>query len=341
MTRTDFQPEERRLLGVGYTHALGKRRTMLAVLSKIEELRGIAFTEDERSRFEAYRTKIEQEIADRVGFVNKMIDGHLMPNAAAKSAAVFYFKMKGDLQRQQLETQTKRSQWNMTLAGLAKDYADGLELAVSELSPRDSLRCALVINFAVVLWQYFGDRVKAFRLMKKSFELAFQQALSDGIEYSTDPREKDVTVLLQSMRDHLYLWRPEVTDEDIRVAEEEELLRLEDEAEAEAAGESPNGRRGSVMSQSNRRGSVASIQTGKRGSMASRPSGLGLQGFMTTPMSPPIPFLTRKRQMDKEEEGEEEKKEAGEEGQPQSGEQPSLGTDLEGEVGRAQSISLG
>lgn len=202
--------EQRNLLSVAYKNVVGSRRSAWRIISSIEQK--AADKQQETHLHVEYREKIEKELNDSCEEILKLIEDHLVPAAdkteKPEEAKVFYYKMKGDYLRYQVEvTQNEK---RVDLMGKSNDaYNDASVIANVELPKTHPIRLGLALNYSVFHYEIMNKTQRACELAKDAFDEAIKE-LDDLKEESY----KDSTLIMQLLRDNLTLWNSENDDAD-------------------------------------------------------------------------------------------------------------------------------
>jgi 14-3-3 protein epsilon len=97
---TELSVEERNLLSVAYKNVIGSRRASWRVLSSIEQREQQKASDSPRLHLmQKFRVQVEHEMKKVCNEVMDLLYKHLVPNAAAAEAKVYFLKMKGDYYR--------------------------------------------------------------------------------------------------------------------------------------------------------------------------------------------------------------------------------------------------
>jgi len=202
--------EQRNLLSVAYKNVVGSRRSAWRIISSIEQK--ATDKQQETHLHVEYREKIEKELNDSCEEILKLIEDHLVPAAdkteKPEEAKVFYYKMKGDYLRYQVEvTQNEK---RVDLMGKSNDaYNDASVIANVELPKTHPIRLGLALNYSVFHYEIMNKTQRACELAKDAFDEAIKE-LDDLKEESY----KDSTLIMQLLRDNLTLWNSENDDAD-------------------------------------------------------------------------------------------------------------------------------
>jgi len=205
---TELTVDERNLFSVAYKNVIGARRAAWRIISSIEA-KEVERNENEAkvTKVKDYRKKIEAELTDICNDVLKVLDGHLIPSAAASESKVFYLKMKGDYLRYMAEFSTgdvRKEAANKALAA----YKSAIEVA-ADMPPTNPIRLGLVLNFSVFYYEILNSQDEACSLAKQ----AFDDAIS-GLDKLSDDSYKETTLILQLIRENLSLWTANKGDDE-------------------------------------------------------------------------------------------------------------------------------
>lgn len=188
--------EDRNLLSVAFKNVIGSRRASWRIVSSIEQKEDGKGQGNRVGLIKGYRAKIEKEISDICDEILSILSDHLIPNATADEARVFYFKMKGDYHRYYAEIDSGDEQKNLAL----KAYEDA-SAAAEQLFPTHPVRLGLALNFSVFHYEIRKDPELGCKLAKEAFDAAVTDLDTlDELSY------KESTLIMQLLRDNLTLW---------------------------------------------------------------------------------------------------------------------------------------
>ncbi|KAK1680094.1 hypothetical protein QYE76_040942 [Lolium multiflorum] len=184
--------EERNLLSVAYKNIIGARRASWRIISSIEQKEESRGNEERVTLIKDYRGKIETELTKICDGILKLLETLLVPSSTAPESKVFYLKMKGDYYRYLAEFKSGAER---------KDAAENTMVAYK--AAQDIALAELILNSP--------DR--ACNLAKQ----AFDEAISE-LDTLSEESYKDITLIMQLLRDNLTLWTSDITED---TAEEE------------------------------------------------------------------------------------------------------------------------
>jgi len=195
--------EERNLLSVAYKNVIGARRAAWRIIASIEQKEKSKGNEKNVDKIKSYAAKIDRELNDIVSDVMNVIDKHLIPHATGEESKVFYYKMKGDYYRYKAEFTAEEARKEAAQKSL-EGYTEALKIAQEHLPTTNPIRLGLALNFSVFYYEILNEQNKACELAKQAFDDAIAK-LDDLSEDSY----KDITVIMQLLRDNLTLWTSE------------------------------------------------------------------------------------------------------------------------------------
>ncbi|XP_072953205.1 14-3-3-like protein C [Typha angustifolia] len=201
--------EERNLLSIAYKNVVGARRASWRIVSSIEQREESRGNRGHVPSIQAYRARVEAELATVCGGILRLLDARLVPSASGADSKVFYLKMKGDYHRYLAEFRTgaeRKSAAESTYAA----YRAAQEIAAADLSPTHPIRLGLALNFSVFFYEILNSPDKACSLAKQAFDQAIAELDSLGEE-----TYKDSTLIMQLLRDNLTLWTSDMQDDGV------------------------------------------------------------------------------------------------------------------------------
>lgn len=150
-----------------------------------------------------YKTKIENELAEKCKDVLNLIDNYLLPNSKNAEAIVFFMKMKGDYFRYLGEFQSDRKDVIEKANESYKKASDEAE----KLKTTHPIRLGLALNYSVFYYEILNQPDIACNLAKK----AFDNAIAD-LETLEEEEYRDSATIMQLLRDNLTLWTSDLVD---------------------------------------------------------------------------------------------------------------------------------
>ncbi|KAJ1924499.1 hypothetical protein IWQ60_005171 [Tieghemiomyces parasiticus] len=223
---TELSVEERNLLSVAYKNVIGARRASWRIVSSIEQKEESKGNEAQVAKIQAYRQKIEKELADICHDILKVLDEHLIAQAASGESQVFYHKMKGDYYRYLAEFSTSDVRKDAADQSLAA-YSEATKIAITGLAPTHPIRLGLALNFSVFYYEILNSPDRACHLAKQSFDDAIAE-----LDTLSEESYKDSTLIMQLLRDNLTLWTSDLQDSTDKPSEEAESATAEPAAAA-------------------------------------------------------------------------------------------------------------
>lgn len=204
--------DERNLLSVAYKNVVGQRRTSWRIMCSLE-----GKTEDEW-KLEICRevkTQIEGELLELCNEIIDLLSKYLLPTQdpspddddSQNETAVFFYKMKGDYLRYQVEI--SKDDERAELSEKAKEAYTLAEKVAENLSPTHPIRLGLALNFSVYYYEIAQNPQEACDLAKKAFDAAIAK-----LDSTSEDTYKDSTLILQLLRDNLSLWTADDNDQD-------------------------------------------------------------------------------------------------------------------------------
>jgi len=193
LTGAPLDTEEREMFSAAYKGSLSQRRIATRVATMMEQKE----YGREKELAEGYRTKVSAELQQVCKEAIDILTSNLVPSAEPGEVRVFYLKMKGDYYRYLAEfaVEPERTQAAQE-ANVA--YHEATNDAYSSLSPTNTVRLGVALNYSVFQHEVWGDTATAIALAKG----AYQAALGAGDENL----KEEVQVTLQLMADNLRLW---------------------------------------------------------------------------------------------------------------------------------------
>jgi len=198
--KEELSVEERNLLSVAYKNAVGSRRASWRIVSSVEQKEKSKGNTENVARCDAYRNKIEAELAATCGTILTLLDKFLIPSAQTGESKVFYYKMKGDYHRYISEfTSDSNKQAAAEAAHVA--YKDATAVSQAELFPTHPIRLGLALNYSVFYYEILNNPEEACRMARQAFEDAIAE-----LDNVSEDSYKDSTLIMQLLRDNLTLW---------------------------------------------------------------------------------------------------------------------------------------
>lgn len=198
--------EERNLLSVAYKNAISSRRaswrTLLSHFELLEsEEEGPTKTANKKA-LETLLGKCEKELEDISGQILNLLDNHLIKTASIPETKVFYLKMKGDYWRYLAEFQKGDKRKKSTEESLAA-YQEATK-AAEELSPANTVRLGLSLNFSVFYYEVEKNREKACEIARAARDSANEDPMAPN-----QSNMRDRMLIIQLLEDNLNLWTSE------------------------------------------------------------------------------------------------------------------------------------
>jgi 14-3-3 protein epsilon len=207
-TEGELTADERHIVSVAYKNVVGSKRAELRVLSAIEQKEAKKLNEQNITYIKQYKNIIEGELKTLCKDILTLIDKYLLVNSKSEESKIFFLKMKGDYNRYLTEFLTD-NEGNDAVENAREAYSHAVELAKANLPPTHPLRLGLFLNFSVFHYEILNQQEIAIDMVRKTFDDAIQSIDSVGEE-----SYKDVTLILQLLRDNLTLWTTDVPADD-------------------------------------------------------------------------------------------------------------------------------
>jgi len=200
----DLSLEERSLLSVSFSNAVGQRRAAWRALKSFEERGEARDSAEEAAWRRSYRGRVEQELRQICGTILGLLGSNLIPNASTTTAKLSYLKMKGDYHRYLAEFEegdAKAQAGEMARAA----YADAWSVADLGLPATDPIRLGTALSHATFRYEVLSDRDGAIRAARAAFEGALAE-----LDNLAEDSYKDTTLIMQLLRDNINLWTGEM-----------------------------------------------------------------------------------------------------------------------------------
>lgn len=197
---SDFTPEERNLLSVGFKNLIGGSRTAIRTIAAIEQNPKYSKYGDALG---TYKKKIEEELFGQCKKIVQMIESDAMKVAEQDESKAFFQKMIGDYYRYIAESATGDNQKETSTKAL-EAYEHASTLANEKLFPCNPIRLGLALNFSVFYFECMNDSKKACSLA----ENALQDALSK-IDDCDEETFRDAKSIIELLKENLSLWKEE------------------------------------------------------------------------------------------------------------------------------------
>lgn len=197
--------EERNLFSIAFKNVTSERRAAWRILAGSEQR---ALDTDHRAAKMAatYRHRVEEQ-ARAVCYDALSQIAHLLSATTTSEARVFYLKMRGDYYRYVAEMQAgDERRDSMVLSIDAYDRAQ--DVVSAEFPATHHTRLGLALSFATFAYEVLGQPERAVVLAKR----AFDDAISE-LDRVPEEHYKDVTLVMQLLRDNLTLWTKDCPEE--------------------------------------------------------------------------------------------------------------------------------
>ena len=207
MDSHDLTTEERNVVSVAYKNVVGSRRAAWRVLTSIEQKEQKREKgRDNVEKVRLYKTEIEGELLGHCRQILSLLENHLIKNASAPEAQVFYKKMRGDYFRYIAEF-AKGGEKEDAIGQANESYQDAYNVAKDHLDSTHPIRLGLALNFSVFYYEIEQKTEKACEMAKQAFDDAI-----GGLDNVADEYYKDSTLIMQLLRDNLTLWTSDMPD---------------------------------------------------------------------------------------------------------------------------------
>ncbi|XP_008675640.1 14-3-3-like protein GF14-A [Zea mays] len=160
-----------------------------------------------------YRARVEAELSGICTGILRLLDGRLVPAAAAVDARVFYLKMEdyhcylaefktGAERKDAYSPRLLQSPHTLSLRKASR------RAGATAVPPTHPIRLALALNFSVFYYEILSSPDRACSLAKQAFDEAISELDSLGEE-----SYKDSTLIMQLLRDNLTLWTSDMQED--------------------------------------------------------------------------------------------------------------------------------
>lgn len=189
--------ENRNLLSVAYKNRIGALRNGFRVLVSIEENQKY-----DKELVKRYKSKFVERITDISKEAINLIENNIYKFADTVEDKVFFLKMRADYYRWSAECLTGEE---LKKAAEQSDslYKQGLFLAKS-LGTTNPISLGISLNYSVLKYEILKEPKEATEISKNAFDDAISK-----IECLDDDTYRDVTMILQLIRDNLMMWAEE------------------------------------------------------------------------------------------------------------------------------------
>eukprot|EP01112_Ceratiomyxa_fruticulosa_P014651 TRINITY_DN4212_c0_g3_i1.p1 TRINITY_DN4212_c0_g3~~TRINITY_DN4212_c0_g3_i1.p1 ORF type:complete len:213 (+),score=22.57 TRINITY_DN4212_c0_g3_i1:224-862(+) len=193
----ELSVEERSLLSVAYKNIIGNRRASFRILSSIQQKR-----EQEnlspmlRQMMKGYISKINNESINICNDIIYLLDCFLIPHTFVQENKIFYLKMKSDYYRylsEFAEGKDRKEQNEKSISTMKE--------ALNDLAPTSPMFLSLSLSYSVFSYEILNQRQQAITIARRAFDSALEQ-----IDNLDEDNYREVTLLMQLLRDNLTLW---------------------------------------------------------------------------------------------------------------------------------------
>lgn len=190
--------EERKLFSTAFKNSINPLRTSLRVFIGLEEKEknsggpNLDLIKFEKSKIEAEITALCQELFNTA--TPDFIEKH-----ACNESKVFLWKMVGDFYRYMCEYKTGEEQ-KIVMQKSQEAYQES-EKFLDGLSNINPVKLGMILNKAILCFEFANDAKKARKMVKD----AFDKAIAD-LDLLDEENYKETTVILQMLRDNAELW---------------------------------------------------------------------------------------------------------------------------------------
>jgi len=207
-THHDLTVEERNLLSIGYKNVIGEKRTAWRIVSALEDKQKSKDPESWKvEQFSVLRGTIEKDLHAIVEDILQLLNPLIENRSTDAETGVFWLKMKGDyfryiaeFERGDAKEQAKQKAFDA--------YTRALEIG-GPLDKTNPLLLGLALNFSVFHYEIMNDRDKACEMARTYYD----DAIADLDKLPKDDYYRDITLIMQLLRDNLSLWMASDSDE--------------------------------------------------------------------------------------------------------------------------------
>lgn len=203
-TQGELTDEERHIVSVAYKNVVGSKRAELRVLSAIKQKEEKKGNKTNITYIENFKSIIEEELKGLCREILSLIEKFLLPNSKSELSKVFFLKMRGDYNRYLSEFMTDQ-EGNDAVDAAKEAYSEAQTLAEHNLADTHPLRLGLALNYSVFLYEIMNQVQDAIDLVRNTFKSAISHIDNVGEE-----QYKDVTLIMQLLRDNLTLWTTDI-----------------------------------------------------------------------------------------------------------------------------------
>jgi 14-3-3 protein epsilon len=204
----DLTVEERNLLSIGYKNVIGEKRTAWRIVSALEDKQKSKDPESWKGeQFAVLRGTIEKELHGIVEDILQLLNPLIENRSADAETGVFWLKMKGDYFRYIAEFERGEAKDDAKTKAFDA-YTKALEIG-TPLDKTNPLLLGLALNFSVFHYEIMNDRDKACEMARTYYD----DAIADLDKLPKDDYYRDITLIMQLLRDNLSLWMASDSDE--------------------------------------------------------------------------------------------------------------------------------
>jgi len=204
----DLNVEERNLLSIGYKNVIGEKRTAWRIVSALEDKQK---TKDAQSwkveQFSILRGTVEKELHAIVDDILELLTPLINNRGEDAETGVFWLKMKGDYFRYIAEFERGEARDDAKTKAFDA-YTEALKVG-EPLDKTNPLLLGLALNFSVFYYEIMNDRDKACEMARSYYD----NAIADLDKLPKDDYYRDITLIMQLLRDNLSLWMASDSDE--------------------------------------------------------------------------------------------------------------------------------
>ncbi|CAD8175011.1 unnamed protein product [Paramecium pentaurelia] len=206
----ELSTEERNLLSISFKNCIGMLRSAWRILNNQYTIQLQDQPNDHLSKssiISNYKQKIENELISYCEDLISVIDYNLIKKQYNYEDKIMFCKMKSDTIRylSEITTNDKKQFMFNKQSNIQQKIQDIFEGGISKIDPK---WLGLALSQAVYTYEILNDKVSACKIAQK----AFDGALSELDQISQD-NYKDVTIIIQLLRDNLVLWESEQMNE--------------------------------------------------------------------------------------------------------------------------------
>eukprot|EP00928_Gymnodinium_smaydae_P041893 TRINITY_DN2828_c1_g1_i1.p1 TRINITY_DN2828_c1_g1~~TRINITY_DN2828_c1_g1_i1.p1 ORF type:complete len:241 (+),score=51.00 TRINITY_DN2828_c1_g1_i1:74-796(+) len=193
--------EERTLLSVAFSNAVGRRRAAWRSITSVEKKAASESTIGQAAFAAEYRKHIEAELEEKCNTIIALLEELLLTGReSSNEAKVFYHKMKADYLRYIAEFATGDKK-DMALERSRRAHEQVQQLVSSEFAATDPIRLGLALSLSMYQHDIIGNLEEAIRIARTALDDAMAEL--DNVK---EDSYKDAMLIMQLLRDNMTLW---------------------------------------------------------------------------------------------------------------------------------------